>query len=149
MEPDSFIAVFEDIDRRIKAETDLRKHTEEAEERAIQLRALASEMIHAEDQERRRIAQLLHDELRRLLVAASFSFQRVRKQVTDGQLGLAGEFFAENGVLGSEKTDMAVGLGNRMVLRGGDSSCASREGEYRQISGRRMDDGTFEQEEAF
>ena len=45
------------------------QRTAEAEQRAVQLRALAAELAHAEQQERRRLAQLLHQNLQQLLVA--------------------------------------------------------------------------------
>lgn len=72
-EPEYFIAIVEDIDDRKKAERALRERTEEAEKRAVQLRTLTFELINAEESERRRVAQFLHDHLQQLLVAAGFS----------------------------------------------------------------------------
>lgn len=57
-------ALNEDLERRIAQRTAL------AERRSQQLRALASELTLAEQRERRRLAQVLHDHLQQLLVAA-------------------------------------------------------------------------------
>ncbi|MEX0741265.1 MAG: PAS domain S-box protein, partial [Phycisphaeraceae bacterium] len=85
-EPDYFISVIENIDLRKQAEQALHNRTEEAEERAVQLRVLTSQLIHAEDQERRRIAQVLHDHLQQLLVAADFSLQVVHRELAEPNL---------------------------------------------------------------
>lgn len=52
--------------------------TAEAERRASQLRSLAGQLTGAESQERRRIAQVLHEELQQLLVAARLALRRLR-----------------------------------------------------------------------
>ena len=69
-----------------------RKHVEEAlqaahselearvAERTAQLRALAAELTQSEERERRRIAQILHDELQQLLVAARLRLEAVRER---------------------------------------------------------------------
>ncbi len=62
-----------DVTERNRAEDELRSANEELEHRASQLRALAAELAQAEDRERRRLAQVLHDHLQQLLVAAKFS----------------------------------------------------------------------------
>lgn len=54
----------EDLERRIV------ERTQVAERRAQQLRLLASELTKAEERERRRLAQMLHDDLQQMLVAA-------------------------------------------------------------------------------
>ncbi len=46
------------------------ERTQVAEQRAQQLRLLASELTKAEERERRRLAQMLHDDLQQMLVAA-------------------------------------------------------------------------------
>jgi len=58
-------ALQQEIARRESAENVLR-------ERSEQLRALASELTLAEQRERRRLAEVLHDELQQLLVGAKF-----------------------------------------------------------------------------
>ena len=78
--PEYFIAVVEDIDRRKCAERALELRTQEAEQRAVQLRELSWALTEAEDRERRRIAQVLHDHLQQLLVAAKMSLASI-----DGQ----------------------------------------------------------------
>ncbi len=51
------------------------ERTELAESRARQLQALAVELIEAEERERQRISQLLHDDLQQILAAARFQLQ--------------------------------------------------------------------------
>jgi signal transduction histidine kinase len=55
------------------------RRTAEAVERAQQLRLLSAELSGAEERERRRIAQVLHDDLQQLLVAARLHFAVLRK----------------------------------------------------------------------
>ena len=80
---DHFTAVFEDITARRRAEEELKEFTErlearvqertaELERRADQLRALAAELAQTEERERKRLAQVLHDHLQQLLVAAKY-----------------------------------------------------------------------------
>ncbi len=54
------------------------ERTELAEARTRQLQALAVELIEAEERERRRIAELLHDDLQQVLAAARFQLQAAR-----------------------------------------------------------------------
>lgn len=51
------------------------ERTAQAESRAKQLQALAGQLIEAEEQERRRISNLLHDDLQQLLAAARFQLE--------------------------------------------------------------------------
>ncbi|RPI25847.1 MAG: hypothetical protein EHM61_13290 [Acidobacteria bacterium] len=57
---------------QVNADLELRvaERTAEAHSRMLQLQALASQLTEAEQQERRRLAQVLHDHLQQLLVAA-------------------------------------------------------------------------------
>ena len=86
------VLVFRDISERRQTEEALRdlnetlerrvaERTELAEARARQLQALAAELIETEDQERRRIADLLHDDLQQTLAAARLHLQEVREHL--------------------------------------------------------------------
>jgi PAS domain S-box-containing protein len=78
-----FIGGCIDITDRIEAERRLKllnesleervvERTAVAEHRARQLQALAAELTHTEQRERRQLAQVLHDHLQQILVAAKF-----------------------------------------------------------------------------
>ncbi|MCC6143210.1 MAG: response regulator [Candidatus Hydrogenedentes bacterium] len=58
--------------------------TVEAEQRAYELRRLAAELTQAEQRERRRIAQVLHDEVQQLLVAAKMRISTLVRVESDG-----------------------------------------------------------------
>jgi PAS domain S-box-containing protein len=62
----------ENLERRVAERTVL------AERRSSQLRALAAELVRAEDRERRRLAELLHDHVQQLLVGAKMQIGLVR-----------------------------------------------------------------------
>ncbi|MBI5581722.1 MAG: PocR ligand-binding domain-containing protein [Deltaproteobacteria bacterium] len=57
------------------------ERTELAEARAKQLQALAMELIEAEERERRRVAELLHDDLQQILAAARMQLQAARESL--------------------------------------------------------------------
>ena len=59
-----------DITERRRTEKALQRAHEDLEERAAQLRALAGELTLSGQRERQRLAQILHDHLQQLLVAA-------------------------------------------------------------------------------
>ncbi len=60
------------------------ERTAMAEHRAHQLRVLTSELSQAEQRERRRLAQVLHDHLQQLLVAAQLRLSRLEETVQGG-----------------------------------------------------------------
>ncbi|MCX5662869.1 MAG: response regulator [Planctomycetota bacterium] len=72
--------------RNLNASLDDRitQRTAEASDRTDQLRVLASELTRAEERERKRLAQLLHDHLQQLLVAA-----KLRVGIAQGKTGEA------------------------------------------------------------
>lgn len=57
-----------------------------AEQRAAQLRHLASQLTHAEQRERRRMAQLLHDHLQQYLVGARLKLGMARHRVDEPEI---------------------------------------------------------------
>ena len=82
----SFVGTVADITERKRMEQALRQlnenleqrvseRTELAETRSKQLQALSVELIEAEERERRRIANLLHDDLQQLLASAKMQLQ--------------------------------------------------------------------------
>ena len=64
-----------DITERKEAEQKVGERTDLAETRASQLQSLAVELIEAEEHERQRIAELLHDDLQQMLASARFQLQ--------------------------------------------------------------------------
>lgn len=89
-----FLKILQDYTGRKRAEVWLRslnetlekrveERTEEAESRASQLRRLALELTNAEQRERRRLAQVLHDHLQQILVAAKMQVGMLSQRRTD------------------------------------------------------------------
>ncbi len=70
----------ETLERRVA------ERTAEAERRASQLQVIAKELTNAEQRERQRLAQLLHDDLQQILVAAKLR-QHVGPGADDAELG--------------------------------------------------------------
>jgi len=81
--PEYFIVLVEDISERKRAEEALREltatleskvaqRTAEVKHRVRQLQKLTLDMSEAEDRERRRLAEILHDDLQQVLAAAKF-----------------------------------------------------------------------------
>jgi PAS domain S-box-containing protein len=67
---DLTVCIIKDITQRRHAEEALRQARDDLERHAGKLRLLAAELTQAEQRERRRLAQVLHDQLQQLLVAA-------------------------------------------------------------------------------
>ncbi len=57
----------------------------ELQQRAKQLQRLTMELSHAEDRERRRLAQILHDDLQQLLVGVRLHFDFLEKKLKDSE----------------------------------------------------------------
>ncbi|MBC7945284.1 MAG: PAS domain S-box protein, partial [Burkholderiales bacterium] len=72
-----------DISERKQAEQALRKAHNELERRATQLGTLAAQLTQAEAKERRRIAQLLHDDLQQLLLSGKFRLSSLKSRAPD------------------------------------------------------------------
>ncbi|HUT89783.1 MAG TPA: MASE3 domain-containing protein [Thermoguttaceae bacterium] len=70
-------AINETLEQRVAERTSL------AEQRAAQLRVLASELTLAEQRERRRLAQILHDHLQQFLVTAKLKLGMLRRRASD------------------------------------------------------------------
>lgn len=98
-----FVAVFDNITERKRAEDALKalnltleervaERTALAEHRAAQLRELASRMSQTEQQERRRVAHILHEHFQQLLVAAELQLTRLKGGRSQKELtGIADE----------------------------------------------------------
>jgi signal transduction histidine kinase len=69
-----------DLERRVAERTAVAKH------RADQLRALAADLTLTEQRERRRLAQLLHDHLQQLLVAARLKLNTINRRLHEEAL---------------------------------------------------------------
>ncbi|MFH0976185.1 MAG: PAS domain S-box protein [Spirochaetota bacterium] len=87
------VLIFRDISDRRRAEKAVREINETleqkitertalAEARAKQLQALAVDLIEAEEQEKRRLSELLHDDLQQLLAAAKMHLNVMRRKMS-------------------------------------------------------------------
>ena len=76
------LVTLQDITSRKRAEEALQRARDDLEarvaDRTARLRALAAELTTTEERERRRIAQILHDDLQQLLVGARLRLEAVR-----------------------------------------------------------------------
>ncbi|MFP4145862.1 MAG: PAS domain S-box protein [Phycisphaeraceae bacterium] len=96
-QPTQLVGLVEDITARREAEQRLqdltatleervRERAAVAEQRASQLQAMAFELTQAEERERKRMAQILHDGLQQLLVGASFKTELLKSNRHDPDL---------------------------------------------------------------
>lgn len=67
----------------------VRERTELAEKRAKKLRDLASALVMAEQKERHRLAQVLHDNLQQMLIVAKFGLSKLQTEVADQPQAIA------------------------------------------------------------
>ncbi|MEX2670523.1 MAG: PAS domain S-box protein [Phycisphaeraceae bacterium] len=88
------VLVFRDITERYQAEQALKdlnnslearvaERTAVAEHRMVQLRTLAADLTQAEQRERRRLSQVLHDHLQQMLVAAKLQIATLYEHVVN------------------------------------------------------------------
>lgn len=80
------LTIYRDVTDRRKEEAELKVLNEALRQRAAQLRALTLQLTRAEQQERRRLAQIVHDHLQQILVAARLTTERVRKRSPDEEI---------------------------------------------------------------
>ncbi|MFW6331524.1 MAG: histidine kinase, partial [Gemmatimonadota bacterium] len=81
----SQIGIGIDVRKHREAERQLRELNAALEQRARQLQAMTLELTQAEQRERHRLAQLLHDHLQQLLVGAKFRVGMLRSRADDEQ----------------------------------------------------------------
>ncbi len=109
------LVTMQDITRRKHVEEALQAAHAELEgrvgERTAQLRALAAELSQSEERERRRIAQILHDDLQQLLVAARLRLEAVRERKEAG--GIINDLLRIEKLIG-ESNDVARGLSHEL-----------------------------------
>lgn len=70
----------QELERRVE------ERTEEAERRARQARTMAAELSRAEERERRRLAEILHDHLQQLLVGSKMQLDVLANRIEDPAL---------------------------------------------------------------
>ena len=83
------LAVLRDVTQQRRAEQEREALLREVERRAQQLSALATELTQAEERERRRLAQTLHDHLQQLLVGAKMHVIALRNQADSQRFAVA------------------------------------------------------------
>jgi PAS domain S-box-containing protein len=83
--PHQVFATLEDITERKKAETALAQSEQKLKDSHIKLRSLAEHLLHAREQERRNIAQEIHDELGQVLTALKMDLRWMEKRLEPSQ----------------------------------------------------------------
>jgi PAS domain S-box-containing protein len=86
-----FIGAFLDVTDDKEKEEQLRRSRDELEERVkdrtAQLRALTAQLTNAEDEERQRLAQILHDDLQQQLAVTKMRISMLRQNLRDKEDG--------------------------------------------------------------
>jgi signal transduction histidine kinase len=104
--------IFRDLTKTDQALRDLNDSLEtQVEERTAQVRSLASALSLAEQRERQRIAQVLHDDLQQLLYSQLMRLQMVRGAVSAAEPSVSTDQLDEIGAL----TNQALGLTRNLV----------------------------------
>lgn len=78
-----FVGSGRDIEQRKQADKALHQSQKQLREHAYQLGLLAQELTRAEQRERMRLAQVLHDHLQQLLVGAMMATARLKRHLED------------------------------------------------------------------
>ncbi|MCE5277483.1 MAG: PAS domain S-box protein [Planctomycetaceae bacterium] len=108
--PSGLAIYFRDVTQRHNIEEGFRRFSAELEQRVrqrtAQIRALASELTLAEQRERRRVAEVLHDELQQLLVGVRYRTESLRRSGNPAVQEAAGEI----GALVSQCLDVSRSL---------------------------------------
>lgn len=87
---DALVAAHEQLEQKVSHRTAQLAHAKaELELRAGQLQAMAMELTQSEERERRHLAQVLHDHLQQLLVAARMKMVLLRRRLQDDRQGQA------------------------------------------------------------
>jgi CheY-like chemotaxis protein len=85
---------------RFTVEEQMRTLNEALEQRTVQLQVLAGALNQAEQRERRRLAQILHDHLQQILYAVRLGLARVKNRIADkdlqGSLGQLDEWLNQS-----------------------------------------------------
>jgi two-component system CheB/CheR fusion protein len=92
---DGVVITFVDITRRKTAEEDLREANRSLKERSEQVQALSDALTSAEQTERKRISQILHDDLQQTIFAARMRIDHLREE---GDLDEDGEDLATRAI---------------------------------------------------
>ncbi len=79
-EVDGVVITFVDITRRKEAEQDLRRSHKVLQERTEQVQSLTEALTTAEEEERRRLSEVLHDDLQQTLFGAQMKIALLREE---------------------------------------------------------------------
>jgi PAS domain S-box-containing protein len=84
---EEWVGACTDVTGQKRADAQRQEMTDALALRATQLRALATELTLVEQQERKRLAQILHDDLQNLLVGAKYCIAMLGQDRTDADFG--------------------------------------------------------------